>query len=146
MKWTTFTRILCPIKLYYFERKEIAYYTNTVNWDSVSIKTHAAAKSPAEISDLKPALEILLNELRDSHGQFRETTNYSIIAHFTDYKNARHKDDRVFESEVWSIVNDFDSRYEHALSPNKIGYLKLVGIGTNLDGKKEAERIKKFCV
>jgi len=122
--------------------KEISYYTKTVNWDSLNSEIYAAAKGAKKLDDLKPALEILLNGLRDHHGHFRETSKYSIIASFTDHKNSRNKDERVYNPEIWKIVNDVESRYEYALLPNKIGYLKIVGVGPNLDGQKEAERIR----
>ena len=122
--------------------KEISYYTKTVNWDSLSSEMYLAAKGAKNTDDLKPAFEILLNGLRDHHGHFRETSNYSIIASFTDHKNSRNKDERVYDTKIWEIVNDVDSRYEYALLPNKIGYLKIVGVGPNLDGQKEAESIR----
>ena len=122
--------------------KEISYYTKTVNWDSLSNKMYIAAKDAKKIDDLKPAFEILLNGLRDHHGMIRKSSNGKIIAHFSDYKNKRTKNKREYSSENWEIVNDVNSRYEYALLPNQIGYLKIVGIGPNIDGQKEAERIR----
>ena len=122
--------------------KEISYYTKTVNWDSLSNKMYIAAKGAKKIDDLKPAFEILLNGLRDHHGMIRQSSNGKIIAHFSDYKNKRIKNKREYSSENWKIVNDVNSRYEYALLPNQIGYLKIVGIGPNIDGQKEAERIR----
>ena len=122
--------------------KEISYYSKTVNWDSLSLKMHKSAKKATTIEDLKPAFEILLNELKDHHGMIRNSTNGSIIAHFTDYKNSRNKNKRTYSSKIWKIVNDVNSRYEYTLLPDKIGYLKIVGVGPNIDGQKEAERIR----
>lgn len=122
--------------------KEISYYTKTVSWDSLSSEMYVAAKDAKKIDDLKPAFEILLNGLRDHHGHIRRTSDYSIIANFTDHKNSRNVDKRVYDSEIWKIVNDVESRFEYALLPNKIGYLKIVGVGPNLDGQKEVERIR----
>ena len=126
--------------------KEISYYTKTVNWDSLSVKMYIAAEDAKKIDDLKPAFEILLNGLRDHHGHIRRTSDYSIIANFTDSKNSRNSDNRVYDSEIWKIVNDVESRYEYTLLPNKIGYLKIVGVGPNLDGQKEVERIRNSLI
>lgn len=123
--------------------KEISYYSKPVNWDSLSSKIYVAAKDAKEIDDLIPAFEMLLNGLRDHHGQIRRTSDYSIIANFTDHKNSRNLDKREYDSEIWKVVNNVESRYEYALLPNKIGYLRIVGVGPNLDGQKEAERIRK---
>ncbi len=122
--------------------KEISYYTKIVNWDSLSNKMYIAAKDAKKIDDLKPAFEILLNGLRDHHGMIRKSSNGKIIAHFSDYKNKRTRNKREYSSENWKIVNNVNSRYEYALLPNQIGYLKIVGIGPNIDGQKEAERIR----
>jgi len=126
--------------------KEISYYTKTVNWDSLSVKMYIAAEDAKKIDDLKPGFEILLNGLRDHHGHIRRTSDYSIIANFTDSKNSRNSDNRVYDSEIWKIVNDVESRYEYTLLPNKIGYLKIVGVGPNLDGQKEVERIRNSLI
>lgn len=122
--------------------KEISYYSKTVNWETLSSKIYESATNAKQIEDLKPAFEILLNGLKDHHGMIRKSANGAIIAHFTDYKNSRNKSKREYSSENWKIVNDVNSRYEYALLPNKIGYLKIVAVGGNIDGQKEAERIR----
>ena len=122
--------------------KEISFYSKTVNWDTLSAKMHLSVKNAKKIDELKPALEMLLNELRDHHGTIRKTSDYSIIASFTDAQNSRKTDKRAFDSEIWGIVNDIESRFEYAILPNNIGYLKVVGVGPNLDGQKESERIR----
>ena len=126
--------------------KEISLYSKTVDWDSLSVKLHAATTGAKEISDLKPAFELLLNSLRDHHGHIRSTSDYSIIAHFTDHKNSRNQDKREYDPEIWKIVNDVNARYDYAILPNQIGYLKIVGVGPNLDGQKEAQRIRNSLV
>lgn len=126
--------------------KEISYYAKTVDWDSLSTKMYEAAEGAQEIDDLKPAFEILLNGLRDHHGHIRNTSDYAIIASFTAHKNSRNKDNREYDPEIWKIVNDVDSRYEYALLPNQIGYLRIVGVGPNIDGQKEVERIRSSLI
>ncbi len=122
--------------------KEISYYSESVNWASLSTEMHSSAKGARNVNELKPAFEILLNGLRDHHGQIRKLSDYSILASFTDHQNSRKTDDRAFDSEIWGIVNDIESRFEYATLPNNIGYLRVVGVGPNIDGQKEAERIR----
>jgi hypothetical protein len=122
--------------------KELSLYSNTVNWDSLETKMLRSAENAIKIEDLKPAFEILLNGLRDHHGQIRKTSEYSILAYFSDFQNSRKKDNREKDQEIWNIVNDIDSRFEYQMLPNNIGYLKVVGVGQNVDGQKEAERIR----
>lgn len=122
--------------------KEISLYSKTVDWDSLKKEMHLIAKDAENVDDLKPAFEMLFNQLRDHHATIRNTTDYSVLAHFTDYKNSRKKDSREFAPEVLEIINDLELRFEYAMLPNNIGYLKVVGIGPNVDGQKEAERIR----
>ncbi len=94
------------------------------------------------MDDLKPSFEILLNGLRDHHGAIRTLPNYENFARFTDYKNSRSKENREFDMEVGKIINDTDARFKYELLENKIGYLKIVGVGQNIDGQKETDRIR----
>lgn len=123
--------------------KNISYYSTTVDWDSLSNKMHALVPDAKVIADLKPAFTLMLNELRDHHGRIMSTEDYSIIAHFTDWSNKRHSDKRERSDENWAIVNNIESRFEYLLLPGNIGYLKVVGIGGNLDGQLESERIRE---
>lgn len=120
----------------------LSLYSNTVNWDSLKTRMYRSAENARKIEDLKPAFEILINALRDHHGQIRKTSDYSILASFTDYPNSRKKDNREKNQDIWNIVNDIESRFTYQMLPNKIGYLKIVGIGGNVDGQTEAERIR----
>lgn len=122
--------------------KEISFYSKTVDWASLSTKIRQSAKNAKNLTELKPAFEILLNELRDHHGAIRKLSDYSIIANFTDHPNKRKTDHREFDPEIWKVVNDVTSRFEYTILPNSIGYLKVVGVGPNVDGQKEAERIR----
>ena len=122
--------------------KEISFYSNTVDWDSLSAEMHLSTKGAKNIDELKPAFEILLNRLRDHHGTIRKTSDYAILAHFTDYQNSRKTDNRTFDNKIWKIVNDVNARFEYAMLPDNIGYLKVVGVGPNIDGQKEAQRIR----
>jgi C-terminal processing protease CtpA/Prc len=82
-----------------------------------------------------------MNALRDHHGRIINATDYSIIAHFTASHNIRYKDERTIDSEIWNSVQDASARFEFELLDDQIGYLKVVGIGPNVDGQAEAERI-----
>ncbi|MFK7784305.1 MAG: S41 family peptidase [Crocinitomicaceae bacterium] len=121
---------------------ELSYYSSTVKWDSLSLEMRALAAGATEVTDLAPAFTLMLNELRDHHGRIMSTSDYSNLAFFNDWDNRRHRDDRDFPKEQWSTVNDLNARFEYALLPNNVGYLKIVGIGGNVDGQKEAERIR----
>ncbi len=122
--------------------KENSYYSSSLNWDSLETEIYSSISSADSISDLKPAFETLLNGIRDHHGRVINLLDYSILAHFTDQENARFTDNRKFDPETWAVVNDIESRFEYELLSNNIGYLRVVGIGPNVDGQAEAERIR----
>ena len=139
---TTDTQLLSTLDDVISKSKEISLYSNEVDWDDLEMKVHLSAEKAQTIEELKPAFEILLNGLGDHHGTIRKTADYSILANFTDYKNSRNVDDRKYEQEIWNIVNDLESRFEFETLSENVGYLKLVGIGPNVDPQKEAERVR----
>ncbi len=122
--------------------KDISYYRTQVNWDSLSTAVHDLAKESESIDDLKPAFTALINGLGDPHGTIRKTSDFSILGYFTDRKNSPNQDNRPRDQEIWQTVNNPDSRFEYALLDNHVGYLKVVGIGPQIDGQKEANRIR----
>lgn len=122
--------------------QEISLYNSNVNWDSLRLDLHKQTSGASSLAELKPAFENLFNELGDKHGNIRTLPDYSILANLTDSKNVRTQDDRHFDQEAWAVVNNVDSRFESEILDDDIGYLKVVGIGGNIDGQSEAERIR----
>jgi carboxyl-terminal processing protease len=126
--------------------KEISLYSSTVNWDSLQKQVYFKAGNAKTIEDLKPAFEFLLNQLRDHHGRILSSKNYSNIAYFTDNKNHRHPDNRIRELSIWKVVNDPDLRFEYEILKDNVGYLKIVGIGSNVDIEKESIKIRQAVI
>lgn len=121
-------------------------YITTVNWDSLQKQVYLKAENAKTIQDLKPAFTTLLNGLRDHHGKIISAKDYSYIAWFTDNKNKRHIDNRKFDNETWKLINDTALKFEYRLLKGKIGYLKIVGIGPNVDIEKESRKIRESIV
>jgi carboxyl-terminal processing protease len=48
--------------------------------------------------------------------------------------------------EVWKILNDTTAKFEYKLLKGNIGYLKIVGIGPNVDVEKEARKIRHSII
>lgn len=122
--------------------KAISLYTSTVNWDSLQTQVYEKAASARTIAELKPAFELLINRLRDHHARIQNAADYSNIAWFTDLKNHRHPEKRSKEMAVWKIMNDPDARFEYQVLKDKTGYLKIVGIGPQVDIEKESVAIR----
>lgn len=126
--------------------KETSMYSSTVNWDSLNRQVRLKAENAKTVQDLKPAFEILLNALRDHHGKIINAKDYSYIAWFTDHKNRRHIDNRNFDNETWKVINDTALKFEYKILKNKIGYLKIVGIASNVDIEKESKKIRDAVI
>lgn len=126
--------------------RETSMYSATVNWDSLQKHVYARAEQASTIQDLKPAFETLLNGLRDHHGKIISAKDYSYIAWFTDHKNRRHSDNRKFDDEIWKVVNDTTLKFEYKLLKGSVGYLKIVGIGPNVDVEKESMKIRESVI
>ena len=118
-------------------------FSSEVNWKTLKTACYANSNNALTIDDLKPAFELILNAMRDHHGRILSVEDYSIVAHFTDWDQARHHDDRERKQEHWSIVNDIDTRFSSSYLGDGVGYLKVVGIGPQTAGQEEAERIRK---
>jgi len=126
--------------------KETSMYSSIINWDILTKQVKVKAENAKTIQELKPAFETLLNGLRDHHGKVINSKDYSYIAWFTDYKNKRYIDNRIFDNEIWKIVNDTSIKFEYKLLTHRIGYLKIVGIGPLVDIQKEAEKIRAAVI
>jgi carboxyl-terminal processing protease len=126
--------------------KETSLYSSTVNWDTLQRQVYSKVENAKTITDLKPAFEALLNGLRDHHGKILNAKNYSAVAYFTDYKNSRNTDNRVREMTVWKVVNDTAIKFEYQILKDKIGYLKIVSIASNIDIEKEAKKIRAAVI
>ncbi len=122
--------------------ESVSLYSSEVDWDSLRMELSVCGEGARTTAELYPCFERMFNALRDHHATMRSAADYGIVASFTDFSNSRKTDDREFSSEGWAIVNDLESRFEYALLDGNVGYLKVVGIGGNVDGQKEAERIR----
>jgi carboxyl-terminal processing protease len=126
--------------------KQTSMYISTINWDSLQQQVYLKAENAKTIQDLKPAFETLLNGLKDHHGKIISAKDYSYIAWFTNYKNRRYNDNRTFDNEIWKVVNDTALKFEYKLLKDKIGYIKIVGIASNIDIEKEAIKIRSAII
>lgn len=122
--------------------QQTSMYSATVNWDSIRAQVYRKAEPATTLAELKPAFETLLNALRDHHGKVINAKDYSYIAWFTDNKNKRYIDRREFDPQVWKIINDTALKFDYKVLANKIGYLKIVGIGPNVNIENESRKIR----
>jgi len=126
--------------------QQTSLYADSVNWEDIKVKVYQKADDAKTLANLNPAFQTLLNELRDHHGSFMNATNYNKLAYFTDWSNVRSTDERPRNNEILKVINSADAKFEYSLLPDKIGYLKIVGIPANIDVQKEAEKIRNGII
>lgn len=117
-------------------------FSGDVDWVALKKDCYTISTNAKTITELQPAFELILNRMRDHHGRILSAKDYSIVAHFTDWDQARHQDDREKTQEHWAIVNDIEARFSSSYLGNGVGYLKVVGIGPQTAGQTEANQIR----
>jgi len=122
--------------------KETSLYSNTVDWEFVNKKFIALTDGKETIEDLKGGLQFLINSLGDKHGHIRSAENHSIVVSYTG--EIKEADNRKQEF-VNSVINDSSAKFSYKLLDDRIGYLKVVGIGGG-DVKEQSDLIREGLV
>ncbi|MFD0798418.1 S41 family peptidase [Maribacter chungangensis] len=119
--------------------KETSLYTNQVKWKKVNQEFIALTKDKTNIEGFKEGLQFLINSLGDKHASFRLLTDHSIVASYT---GKLEPEDPERDTEfLTSVINDISAKFSYQLLDNKVGYLRVVGIGPG-DVKKQADLIR----
>ena len=126
--------------------RETSMYAASVNWDSLQGEVRRKGASAKTIPELKPAFEAILNALRDHHGRVLDARTYANIAYFTDRRNIRHSEPREYDQDTWKTVNDPEARFSYKVLDGKVGYLRIVGIGPQVDVQQESRRIRNALI
>ena len=87
----------------------------------------------------KNGLQYLINSLGDKHGQFRNAKDNSIIVSYTGKINEVDNRKPGF---INTVINDITAMFSYQLLENKIGYLRIVGIGPG-NVKEQADFIRQ---
>lgn len=126
--------------------RQVSLYRREINWDSLHRAMHALADKAQSLDDIKPALQAMINGLRDMHGKVLVAGTYEQIAGFTDWAHVRNPDTRPRETLAWNVINDSSMRFSYQLLDKKIAYLKIAGIPPNADPLAEAKKIRAGVV
>lgn len=121
--------------------KETSLYSNRVNWEEVNANFLELTKDKQSVDELKEGLQYLINSLGDKHAQIRSVKDYSIIVSYTG-EIAEESSMKRNSKFVNNVINDVSAQFSYKLLEDKIGYLKVVGIGPG-DVKEQADFIRK---
>ncbi|MFD0796878.1 S41 family peptidase [Maribacter chungangensis] len=119
--------------------KETSLYTKQVEWKKVNQEFIALTKDKTNIESLKEGLQFLINSIGDKHGQFRSIKNHALVVRYTGSVENEHRErDAEF---INTVINDVYAEFSYQLLENKVGCLRIVGIGPG-DVKEQANFIR----
>jgi hypothetical protein len=118
--------------------KETSLYSDRINWKKVNFEFIELTEGKENTDGLKEGLQYLINSLGDKHGHFRSAKDNSIIVSYNG--KIAGIDNRNSEF-VNTVINDISAKFSHQILDDRIGYLKIVGIGPG-DVKEQADFIR----
>lgn len=123
---------------------EESYFAKNVNWPTLDVEFKKRFGSGKNKDSIKTALTYLINTLGDKHASFRSSKDYRPVAYFTAYETLNETDTRPRDPEFFNtVINDIEARFSHKQLNPTTGYLKVVGIGPQVNLIEEAQRIRE---
>lgn len=119
--------------------KETSLYSSQIDWNNVNRKFIELFEDQENDQRYKNGLQYLINSLGDKHGQFRNAKDNSIIVSYTGKINEVDNRKPGF---INTVINDITAMFSYQLLENKIGYLRIVGIGPG-NVKEQADFIRQ---
>lgn len=118
--------------------KETSLYSNHIDWPTVNANFVELTKDRENKQDYIKGLQYLINSLGDKHGQIRSVMDNSMIVSYSDEIKGIDNRKPAF---INTVINDVSAQFSYQLLEDKIGYLKIVGIGPG-DVKEQSNRIR----
>ena len=122
--------------------KETSLYSDEVDWKKVNAEFEELTEGQKNTEDLKQGLQYLLNSLGDKHGQFRSAKDNSLIVSYNGKVEGTDNRDPKFIS---TVINDISAKFSYKLLSDRIGYLRIVGIGPG-NIKEQSDFIRKGLI
>lgn len=121
-----------------------SYFAKNVNWPTLDVEFKKRFGSGKNKDSINTALTYLINTLGDKHASFRSSKDYRPVAYFTAYETLNDTDTRPRDPEFFNtVINDIEARFSHKQLNPTTGYLKVVGIGPQVNLIEEAQRIRQ---
>ncbi len=112
-------------------------YRQYVDWSTLKAAMYDLAKEADSVSALKPALDLMLKELNDTHGRVFYNRRY--LSYYSEGLKGHLKD------LDWDVYGDIQSAqvypFKAELLPAQIGYVRIVGLPMG-DNQKMASDIQ----
>ena len=116
-------------------------YRENVNWNSLKKEMYSLAKNADSVSQLKPALDLMLKELNDTHG--RVFHNMQFLSWYSGETSSH------LEGIDWDIYSEIQSgqvyEFKCMLLRDSIGYVRIVGLPMGDNEKMSADIQNAVC-
>ena len=116
-------------------------YREKVDWTSLKKEMYSLAKNADSVSQLKPALNLMLKKLDDTHG--RVFYNNQVLSYYNGEIKEHQKSIDI------AIYNQIQSRqvyeFKTSIIENNIGYVRIVGLPTGDNEKMSSEIQNSIC-
>jgi len=116
-------------------------YRKNVDWTSLKKEMYAFVKNADSVSQLKPALNLMLKKLNDTHG--RVFYNNQVLSYYTGETKEHQKNIDV------AIYNEIQSgqvyEFKASIIEKNIGYVRIVGLPVGDNEKMSSEIQNSIC-
>jgi len=113
-------------------------YRQNVDWSTLKAAMYDLAKDADSVAALKPALDLMLKELKDTHGRVFYNRRY--LSYYSEGLKGHLQD------LDWDVYGEIQSAqvypFKVELLPEQIGYVRIVGLPMG-DNQKMASDIQK---
>ncbi|WP_400077289.1 S41 family peptidase [Winogradskyella sp. R77965] len=116
-------------------------YRKNVDWTSLKKEMYALVKNADSVSQLKPALNLMLKKLNDTHG--RVFYNNQVLSYYNGEIKEHQKNIDI------AIYNEIQSgqvyEFKASIIENDIGYVRIVGLPVGDNEKMSSEIQNSIC-
>jgi C-terminal processing protease CtpA/Prc len=116
-------------------------YRKNVDWTSLKKDMYSLAKNADSVSQLKPALNLMLEKLNDTHG--RVFYNNQFLSYYSGKKKEHRKN---MDSDIYNEIQSGQVyEFRTSIIDNNIGYVRIVGLPMGDNEKMSSEIQNSIC-
>jgi C-terminal processing protease CtpA/Prc len=116
-------------------------YRKNVDWTALKKEMYLLAKGADSVSQLKPALDLMLEKLNDTHGRVFHNNQY--LSYYSGEKKEHRK------NIDWDVYTEIQSvqvyEFKAAILEDSIGYVRIVGLPMGDNQKMSTDIQNTVC-
>jgi len=116
-------------------------YRKNVDWTSLKKEMFSLAKDADSVLQLKPALDLMLKELNDTHGRVFHNNQY--LSYYSGEQKEHRKN---MDSEIYNEIQSTQVyKFKAFVLDDDIGYVRIVGLPMGDNQKMSADIQNAVC-